>query len=131
MAGAAGPRWNAAVRCPRSPLWGPDRIRPASVSRAPCVLASALPSSPPRRATSRQSLLVLDQPPEQPRLLLGRAPLDLQGGVGDRDVALLEPELSSDDVRPLADRRRLVEGDEAVRPLPAEAAVARQDEVLG
>ena len=50
--------------------------------------------------------------------------VDLEPRVGRRDVPLLEPELAAEDVRALGDRRRLVERDQPVAALAAEAAVA-------
>ncbi len=51
--------------------------------------------------------------------------------VGRRDVALLEPELLEHDVARLRDRRGLVEREVPVEALAAEAAVGREDELVG
>src|ERR1041385_8424553 len=58
----------------------------------------------------------------------GRVDLELR--IRRANGLLLDAELAADDVRALHDRGRLVERDQPVRALPAEAAVRGQDEVL-
>src|SRR5204862_545482 len=57
--------------------------------------------------------------------------IDLQHWIGGRHERGREPQLAPDDVAPLRNRARLVEGDLAVTTLAAEATVARHDQAPG